>query len=322
MSDSTCHAGAKLRGTASGSDAAPEAGTAHAGAACAQLPSSIAAVADGGTVQAQSAGEGLTALAACGVADSELQHAAAVTCTAVASEEAASERQEEEASAARRVCLAVTLEMDLGHIGDRGRFACDVEADVRRALGPAARDVAVLGLRAGSIVVELEVTVGCDVAGSKVYDMMLQQARVPCSPLRTGRYTAKTSGIQLSKLGQDIEAIEAQHSAPHTSKAERGTGRRIDRQDSRRLQTSRAAGKGKMPILRTSNSCGSISFSVDEMDGEEMEGEGGCAWQGEEQEGGVRGGEEVQSEGSEAMLALVPLPQLWAQEVNASLASV
>ena len=95
--------------------------------------------------------------------------------------------------------------MDLHKVIDVDMFKRDVAADVSCALGPEAKHVKVVGLRAGSIIVDLEVTPQPRSSGRDIEHMLVEQARDPTSALMTGKYTAKTAAVSPPKPGVEPE---------------------------------------------------------------------------------------------------------------------
>lgn len=53
--------------------------------------------------------------------------------------------------------IELVLDMDMAGVGDHQTFKCEVEEDVAAALGPAAKKCCVTGIRAGSVIVDLEI---------------------------------------------------------------------------------------------------------------------------------------------------------------------
>ena len=116
------------------------------------------------------------------------------------------------------VVVALTLNMDLNKVSDVEGLKRDIGADVSRALGPdvrqvpqksplsgkksptkepshrkgallkssADRQVRVIGLRAGSIIVDLEITPHAHVSGRDIGQQLVEQAKDPSSALMQG----------------------------------------------------------------------------------------------------------------------------------------
>ena len=93
------------------------------------------------------------------------------------------------------VVVAVTLNMDLNKVGDVEAFKRDVASDVSRALELDARSVKVLRLRAGSIIVDLEITPHARCNGRDLHQALVEQAKDSRSALMSGKYTSKTLAI-------------------------------------------------------------------------------------------------------------------------------
>ena len=93
------------------------------------------------------------------------------------------------------VVVAVTLNLDLNKVGDVEAFKRDVASDVSRALELDAHSVKVLRLRAGSIIVDLEITPHARFNGRDLHQALLEQAKDTRSALMSGKYTRKTLAI-------------------------------------------------------------------------------------------------------------------------------
>ena len=102
------------------------------------------------------------------------------------------------------VVVTITLHMDLNKVGDVETFKRDVASDVSLALGPDARSVKVQRVRAGSIIVDLEITPQVRGSGRDLHQALVEQAADPRSALMSGKYTKYSSKtISISPPGAD-----------------------------------------------------------------------------------------------------------------------
>jgi len=101
------------------------------------------------------------------------------------------------------VVVAVTLNMDLNKVGDVEAFKRDVASDVSRALELDAHSVKVLRLRAGSIIVDLEITPHARCNGRDLHQALVEQAKDSRSALMSGKYTSTTLAISPPRTMSD-----------------------------------------------------------------------------------------------------------------------
>jgi hypothetical protein len=128
------------------------------------------------------------------------------------------------------VVVAVTLNMDLNKVGDVEAFKRDVASDVSRALELDARSVKVLRLRAGSIIVDLEITPHARCNGRDLHQALVEQAKDSRSALMSGKYTSKTLAISPPRTRSEAdkenkERVRASEAGLDSASPDAGAGR-------------------------------------------------------------------------------------------------
>ena len=99
------------------------------------------------------------------------------------------------------VTVALKLDMHLREAGDQEMFKMDVTMDVCAALGPDAKRVDVLTVRAGtSVIVGLKITAAAKMSGENLISRLIQQQADRDSRLMSGKYTCRTVDIRLEEV--------------------------------------------------------------------------------------------------------------------------
>ena len=117
------------------------------------------------------------------------------------------ETPEEQAAGAKfgePIVMAVALDLDLNEVVDKDDFKLDVAADISRALKPDVLQVKVTGLRAGSIIAEVQITPTAHRCGRDLHQVLLEQSRDHTSILMTGKYTSRTTAISLPRPKSEL----------------------------------------------------------------------------------------------------------------------
>jgi hypothetical protein len=126
----------------------------------------------------------------------------------------------------------VTLNMDLNKVGDVEAFKRDVASDVSRALELDAHSVKVLRLRAGSIIVDLEITPHARCNGRDLHQALVEQAKDSRSALMSGKYTSKTLAISPPRTRAEAdkenkERVRASEAGLALASPDAGVGRGV-----------------------------------------------------------------------------------------------
>jgi hypothetical protein len=132
---------------------------------------------------------------------STAQNVPALTC----SQEQKPERMLHKATAAGPATPAsveLILDMQLSDLHDVELFKREVASDVAVALGPRATNVRVLGLRAGSIVAQVEATPLGGLTTADIKEILAEQCQERSSLLLRGKHTAKTTHVIDAETGQ------------------------------------------------------------------------------------------------------------------------
>jgi C-terminal processing protease CtpA/Prc len=91
--------------------------------------------------------------------------------------------------------VSLTLDMHMWQIGDCDNFMREVAVDVASALGSMVTKVKAVGLRSGSVIVDLLLTPEVGSSGPHIVGELIEQARSPSSILRNGKHTSRTVGV-------------------------------------------------------------------------------------------------------------------------------
>jgi hypothetical protein len=103
------------------------------------------------------------------------------------------------------VTVALKLDMHLRQAGDQDMFKMDVTMDVCAALGPDAKRVDVLTVRAGSsVIVDLKITAAAKISGENLISRLIQQQADRNSRLMRGKYTCRTVDIRLEEVSVSL----------------------------------------------------------------------------------------------------------------------
>jgi len=94
--------------------------------------------------------------------------------------------------------VSLTLDMHMWQIGDNDNFMREVAVDVASALGSMVTKVKAVGLRSGSVIVDLLLTPEFGRTGPHIVEELIEQARSPSSILRNGKHTSRTIGVHLA----------------------------------------------------------------------------------------------------------------------------
>jgi len=112
------------------------------------------------------------------------------------------------------VPVSLTLDMHIWQVGEIETFKREVAVDVASALGPLVTKVQAVGIRSGSVIVDLLLTPRVGRTGPQIVEQLAEQARSPSSPLRSGKHTSRTSAVNSEPLVS--EARPASLSSPVT----------------------------------------------------------------------------------------------------------
>jgi len=100
--------------------------------------------------------------------------------------------------------IDLVLSMQLSEVQDVEVFKREVAADVAVALGTNATDVRVAGLRAGTVVAEVQATPLGGLTASQLKQMVVEQCKDGSSLLRRGKHTAKCRAVIDPETGELI----------------------------------------------------------------------------------------------------------------------
>ena len=105
--------------------------------------------------------------------------------------------------------LTLTLDMDFESISDGESFASDVASDVSAAANIDAKFVKVVGMRAGSVIVDIHIA---PEAGNldQIEQNLIEQAKSTDSALKRGKITSKVRGM-VKTVAQGMVKTVAQH---------------------------------------------------------------------------------------------------------------
>jgi len=93
------------------------------------------------------------------------------------------------------ILVSLNLGMNMWEIGDYAAFQQEVASDVAHALGSSITRVRVVGLRAGSVIVDVLLTPKGGRTGMQLVHDLSQQARDLSSPLMRGKHTCRTRTV-------------------------------------------------------------------------------------------------------------------------------
>lgn len=102
--------------------------------------------------------------------------------------------------------VELILDIQLADLHDVELFKREVASDVAVALGPRATDVRVLGLRAGSIVAQVQATPLGGLTTADIKQILAGQCQERSSLLLRGKHTAKTTHVIDAETGQVLSS--------------------------------------------------------------------------------------------------------------------
>jgi len=102
------------------------------------------------------------------------------------------------------IFMSVTLNLDLKEVVDIDAFKLDVASDISRALQPDVRSVRVGGLRAGSIIADVQITPQAHKTGRDLHWLLVDQSKDDKSALMSGKYTSKVTAISPPRPKSDL----------------------------------------------------------------------------------------------------------------------
>jgi C-terminal processing protease CtpA/Prc len=113
-----------------------------------------------------------------------------------------------------QIQASLMLDMNMWQVTDHELFKREVAYDVYIALVGSVKSVTAVGVRAGSVIVDLQLIPQGEKTGVQIVNDLSNQARDLSSPLMQGKHTQRTIKVSLGHMESNLRSLETSGSAP------------------------------------------------------------------------------------------------------------